>query len=479
MSMDWQTRLAQRDPTLRVHLIGIGGTGLAPIARILAQEGIQVSGSDRQPNPRTADLAAHGVRIYPAQVAQNLTALAPDERPHVVLISSAVTPDNPERAAAEALGIPVVKRRDFLPGLLRHRRVIAVAGSHGKSTTTAMIVQILHRAGVDAGYIIGSELPGYGHGHAGTGPYFVIEADEYDRMFLGLEPHIAVVTNVEWDHPDCYPTPASFRRAFMQFVDQVKRDGVVISCGDDPGAEELRAYGPTRGRWITYGLGPHADVQAQEPRPNARGGFQALVRWWGAPLGEMDLQVPGLHNVRNALAALTAARHCGVDAAQALAALADFPGVARRFELKGQAAGVTVIDDYAHHPTEVEATLAAARRRYPDRRIWAVFQPHTFSRTRELLSAMAESFHAADRVAVTDIYPAREQDDGRVHARDLVAASSHPAIAYTGDLDATVDYLLGQVAPGDVVVILGAGNVTRVGDALLARLAQRPLQYAM
>ncbi len=479
MDHPWRTLLARSHPELRVHLIGIGGTGLAPIAQVLVQQGIQVSGSDVQANARTQALEAQGARIHLDQSGERLRALAGEERPHVVLISSAIGPDNPERAAAEALGIPVVKRREFLGALLEGRQTIAVAGSHGKSTTTAMIVQILHQAGVDAGYIIGSDLPGYGHSHPGSHPYFVIEADEYDRMFLGLTPHIAVLTNVDWDHPDCYPSPASFRRAFMQFVDRVHREGAVISCGDDPGAEELRAFGPTRGRWLTYGLDPHVDVRAEDLEPTSQGGIRARVRWWGAPLGELELQVPGHHNVRNALAALVVARHCGVDMAQALDSLARFPGVARRFEHKGTQEGVTVIDDYAHHPAEIRATLAAARQRYRGRPLWVVFQPHTFSRTRTLLQDLAESFHQADQALITDIYPAREQDDGRVHARDLVAASSHPSIRYTGSLAATVEHLLREVAPGHVVVTLGAGDVTRVGEELLARLAQQPLQYAL
>ncbi len=479
MDLHWRDRLARSHPGLRVHLIGIGGSGLAPIAQVLLQQGIQVSGSDVQASARTQALAAQGARIHLDQSGDPLRALPAEERPHVVLISSAIGPDNPERATAAALGIPVVKRREFLGALLGRRQTIAVAGSHGKSTTTAMIVQILHQAGVDAGYIIGAELPGYGHSHWGTHPSFVIEADEYDRMFLGLTPHIAVLTNVDWDHPDCYPSPASFRRAFMQFVDRVHREGAVISCGDDPGAEALRAFAPTRGRWLTYGLTPHVDVRGEALEPTPQGGIRARVRWWGAPLGELELQVPGHHNVRNALAALVVARHCGVEMAQALESLARFPGVARRFEHKGTQDGVTVVDDYAHHPAEIRATLAAARQRYRDRPLWAVFQPHTFSRTQTLLQALAESFHQADHALITDIYPAREQDRGQIHAQDLVAASSHPSIQYTGSLTATVEHLLQAVAPGHVVVTLGAGDVTQVGEELLARLAQQPLQYAL
>ena len=466
----WEQRLSQADPGLRVHLLGIGGAGLGPIAWVLHELGLQVSGSDRQVNEQTARLQAAGIRVFPEQRAENLTGMAPAERPHVVLMSSAVGADNPERQAAEALGIPVVKRSQFLPALLAQRSLIAVAGSHGKSTTSAMIAQVLQDAGVDAGYILGSPLAGYGNARAGSAPWFVLEADEYDRMFLGLRPTVAVVTNVEWDHPDCYPSPASFRRAFAQFTDNVHREGVVISCGDDPGAEQLRLFGPSRRQWITYGLGDGVDIQAQEPVAGPDGGYRARVRWWQAPVGELTLQVPGLHNLRNALAALAVARFCGVDASQALTSLGRFPGIARRFQLKGEAGGVTVIDDYAHHPTEIRATLAAARRRFPDRRIWAVFQPHTFSRTRQLLQEMAQSLEDADQVIVTDIYPARETDDGSVHASQIVDASSHPAIRHIPGLEEAAHHLAQAVGPGDVVITLGAGDGYRVGEWLLEAL---------
>ncbi|MBK8800321.1 MAG: hypothetical protein IPM07_30290 [Anaerolineales bacterium] len=236
MLESWEARLANQDATLRVHLIGMGGAGLSAIAAVLLELGVQVSGSDRQPSAVTERLATRGAQVMLGQRAENLTELAPTQRPDVVLISSAVDVHNAERRAAEALGLPVVKRDVFLPALLAHRRLIAVAGTHGKTTTTAMIVQTLRTGGIDCGYIIGSDVPNFGSGAAGSAPEFVLEADEYDRMFLGLKPEIAVLTNVEWDHPDCYPTPASFRRAFMQFTETVERDGLIVACTDDEGA---------------------------------------------------------------------------------------------------------------------------------------------------------------------------------------------------------------------------------------------------
>jgi len=467
----WQIRLSRADPSLRVHLIGIGGAGLSAIAKVLLEMGVKVSGSDRQASQRTERLADGGAIIFTNQTAENLTGPA-SVQPDVVLISSAIDEGNPERQAAETLGLPVVKRAEFLPALLRERHLIAIAGAHGKSTTTAMVTKILLDNGIDVGYIIGTELPGYDNAAAGSAPCFVLEADEYDRMFLGLKPAVAVITNVEWDHPDCYPTPSSFRRAFMQFVDHVQRDGLIISCVDDAGAEELRAYSYSRGpEWLTYGLDDKADISVHDVESAPGLGSRAAIRWWYAPSGELMLQVPGRHNMQNALAAILVGRSCGISIADAAASLATFSGTARRFELKGEAGGVTVIDDYAHHPTEIGVTLAAARGRFPNRRIWAIFQPHTFSRTRRMLYRMGDSFQDADEVIVTDIYAAREQDDGSVSADELVTASEHPAIRHIGKLDDAAVYLTDHVRPGDVVITLGAGDGNTVGDMLLERLS--------
>ena len=329
-----------------------------------------------------------------------------------------------------------------------------------------------HECGVDAGYIVGSELPDYGSAHAGSSPYFVIEADEYDHMFLGLTPSIAVVTNVEWDHPDCFPTPAAFRAAFAAFTTQVKDGGLIVGCADDAGAEAIRTASSAGTRWITYGLAENADLRATAVAPGKAGGFGADLLWHDQPLGTISLRVPGLHNLRNALAATAVAHHCGLPDAQILATLSGYAGVARRFEWKGEAAGVAVIDDYAHHPTEVRATLSAAHARFGDRRIWAIFQPHTFSRTRQLLYEMAASFGNADLVRVTDIYAARESDDGTLSAADLVAASQHPQIQHISGLEAMADHLAAAVRPGDVVITLGAGTSYRIGELLLDRLLQ-------
>lgn len=468
----WQERLIERDTTLRLHLMGIGGAGLSAIANVLLEMGFAVSGSDRQRSPKTETLAAAGALVMEGQVADNLAQLKTAARqPDVVLISSAIAPTNAELQAYQSAGIPVVKRDHFLPVLLTNRKLIAVAGSHGKSTTTSMIVQVLKQAGIDIGYIVGAELSGYGNAAAGTSPYFVLEADEYDHMFLGLSPAAAVITNVEWDHPDCYPTPESFQAAFAEFIEKVDGDGLIVSCADDAGAEQLRIERPLSDRrWITYGLTLAADIAALNAVPTTAGTLTADLQWWNAPKGQMTMRVPGLHNLRNALAALAIACWCDAAVDDAVTALSDFAGAARRFEKLGEVNNVIVVDDYAHNPTKVRATLAAARSQFPERRIWAVVQPHTFSRTRELLQPLAASFEDADRVIVTDIFAAREVDDGSVHACDVVQKSTHKQIQYIGPLSAVVTYLAEQVASNDLVVVMGAGDSYRVGRELLAQL---------
>ena len=473
----WQERLTQSDPTLHVYLMGIGGAGLSAIATVLLEMGIRVSGSDAVANPRTARLREQGVRIFTPQAAANLRTFAPAERPDVILMSSAIGAQNRERQTAESLGILLVKRAAFLPVLLKKRTLIAVAGTHGKSTTTAMIVKVLQEAGIDTGYIIGTDLPGYGNAKAGSSPYFVIEADEYDHMFLGLQPSAAVVTNVEWDHVDCYPTAQAFFSAFGRFTASVDARGVIISCADDAGAEALCRSTTNSAPWLRYGLAADAEIGAVtlEAKPGA--GYSArLLKRQGessVEIGSILLQVPGLHNLRNALAAVAIADWCGVAISRVTESLNSFRGTARRFEIKGEANGITVIDDYAHHPTEIAATLAAARSRYPSRPIWAIFQPHTFSRTAEMFEQMGSSFADADRALVTDIYAAREEDTGLIHAQDLVAASRHPAMQHVPTFDAAVAHLIDNVRSGDVVITLGAGDGYKIGEMLLEQLQRQ------
>lgn len=451
--------------TRRVHLVGIGGAGLSGIARVLRGRGETVTGSDQSASPFSDGLPGLGVTVWLGHAAEHVTGA------DVVVASSAVPEANVELAAARAAGIPVLRREAFLGPLTAGRRTVAVAGTHGKTTTTGLVAWILRRAGRDPSFLVGGMFPDLGgNAAAGSGEHFVIEADEYDRTFLGLTPALAVVTNVEHDHPDCYPTPADFQAAFQKFADRVSE--VLVVCLDDPAAAGLR---PARAERWTYGLSAGADFRAEELRPNPAGGMDFLASRRGELLGLIRIRLPGDHNVRNALGALAAAAHLDVPLADARQALVDFHGAGRRFELLGEAGGVTVVDDYAHHPSEVRATLAAARTRFPGAEIWAVFQPHTYSRTRTFLEALAQAFDDADHVIVTAIYAAREAGDPEISGRTIVERMLHPDAHYIPDLDEAAAELLTRVRPGSVVLTLSAGDGNRVGRAVLEAMARRGL----
>jgi len=439
---------------------------MSAIARVLLGRGFRVSGSDRQPNDQTVALAAAGVRVYNGHAAAHVADA------DLVIISSAIPATNPERAAALARGVPVLKRADLLGELMLDTTGIAVAGTHGKTTTTGMIAHILIAAELDPTVIVGGTLPELGgNGRFGRGPHFVIEADEYDHMFLGLRPDVAVITNVEHDHPDLFPTPDDYLAAFRQFTERLPDGGRLVIDGDDAGATALAAELPAGRLHITsYGLGEQAVARALDVRPNQMGGSDFIVARDGHTIGLARIRVPGLHNVRNALAAIVVALDLGLDFGLICRALAGFGGVQRRFQVIGEAGGVTIIDDYAHHPTEIRATLAAARQRYPGRRLWAVWQPHTFSRTRLLLDDFAASFVQADRVIALDIYRSREVDDPGLTAAAVVARMTHPAAVHVGERRAAAEYILERVKPDDVILTLGAGDGDAVGRWVLEGL---------
>ncbi|HXF70377.1 MAG TPA: UDP-N-acetylmuramate--L-alanine ligase [Thermoflexus sp.] len=450
-------------PHMAFHLMGIGGAGLSALAIVLHESGYAVSGCDRASSPFVEVLGKMGI---PVRIGHDPAHV---QNAEVLVRSSAIPADHPEVRAAEAQGRAVVKREAVIGALMADRLGIAVAGTHGKTTTTAMLAWIAMAAGRDPTFIVGGLIRGLErNARAGKGDLFIVEADEYDRMFLGLRPRIAVVTTIEHDHPDCYPTPETFFEAFRTFAEQVPPEGILVLCHADPGARRLGDLMEAQGRRVVrYGWGPPALWWAQPL------GVDRFEVYRGAQrIGELSLQVPGHHHGLNALAALAAAEATGIPPPMALEALCQFPGTARRFEVKGEAWGVLIIDDYAHHPGEIRATLRAARARYPGRSIWAVFQPHTYSRTRALLEEFARAFEDADHVILTSIYAARETDSLGVSSQDIVDRMAHADARYLPDFEAVVAYLCNRVRPGDVVLTLGAGDGYRIGEQLLERLSR-------
>lgn len=450
-----------------IHLIGIGGTGLSAIARLLLESGYTVSGSDRAESPLVKELRQAGVRVFIGHAEDNIFGA------DLIVRSSAVTEDNPEVVAARAAGIPVLKRSDFLGTITAEKRVIAIAGTHGKTTTTAMAAWVLTRLGLDPSYIIGGVSKNLGNNaHAGKGQFFVIEADEYDFMFLGLQPEQIIVTSMEHDHPDCFPTLEDYRDAFKLFIQQIKSGGLVLLCRDDAGADSLKDTVPPACRTLSYGIESAANYHASDLTLNDKGGFDFTACFEGAALARVGLRVPGQHNVRNALAVTAVTHQLGFSISEAVQALEEYSGSGRRFEVLGEVNGITVIDDYAHHPTEIRATLAAARSRYPGRRIWAVWQPHTYSRTRTLLEQFSDSFGNADRVVVTEIYAAREPQE-EFSAVQVVSQMKHPSARFIPGLIETAETLLEELKPGDVLLVLSAGDADQISAHVLAGLQER------
>lgn len=456
----------------KYHIMGIAGLGMSGIAHVLLDQGHVVSGCDMQANALTAELEARGATVTPGHSAEHSAGV------DALVISSAVKPDHPEVEAAARNGVPVLKRDDLWRQWSEVKPTLAVAGTHGKTTTTAMAALILARLGRDPAFIVpaGGPVPGLDRfARWGVGP-FVIEADEYDRLFLGLLPEVAIITNVDWDHVDIYPSPADVEAAFAQFARQVRR--AIIFCADDPGARRVRAAGHPMASWQSYGFSDDADWRIVEA--SAAG---AATEWRlrvpahgqsrGAETLHGRLEVPGRHNALNAAGAVAAVAQFGVEPAEALAVLADFRGAARRFEWKGAARGIDFVDDYAHNPAKVAATLAAARARFGDRRLVVYFQPHTYSRTAALLRPLAEAFGEADVVLIGDIYPSREraEDFPGTDSRQITDRVADGKAEAVGGLQAAMARLVAIVRPGDIVLTLGAGDGNKVGDEVRRRLA--------
>lgn len=479
-----------------IHIMGIGGAGMSAIARVLQARGATVTGCDGKASPVLDALNAEGIVASlghdPAHLV-GVQALAP---------SSAIGKDNAEVAEARAKGIPIWHRGDLLGALMQDKVGIAVAGTHGKSTTTSMIATILMDAGLDPSFIIGATPANLGtNARHGEGEPFVIEADEYDRTFLRLQPKLAIVTNVEFDHPDIYKDYADTLNTFVQFAQLVPQDGALIACEDDDGCVEMlkqteMAWGverkassedidaprstlhASRPTVITYGI-HRGQWRATNLRANPLGGMDFSFNGLGqngTVSGVMSLRVPGEHNVRNALAALIVAEACGVPASAAAESLGAFRGADRRFELKGEARGIRVFDDYAHHPTEIKATLHGARLRYPVGNIWAIWQPHTYSRTIALMGEFVNAFKEADQVIVLPIYAAREkaEDFGfaatALNPIEISRKINHKSVRNAASFGDALGILLSHVKGGDVIITLSAGDGNLVGQRLLEML---------
>jgi UDP-N-acetylmuramate--alanine ligase len=464
----WSGGVPALDRLGPVHLIGIGGAGMSGIARILLARGVPVSGSDRRDTPTLMALRALGARVAVGHDPSNLG----DAR--TVVVSTAIRDDNPELRAARERGLAVLPRAVALASVMAGRRSVAVAGTHGKTSTTSMLTVAVQAAGVDPSFAIGGDLNESGsNAHSGTGDVFVAEADESDRSFLLLDPFAAVVTNVEADHLDNYRDLAAVEEAFAAFVRTVEPEGFVVICADDPGAARLRDAGG-RARVRTYGTAEGADLRLLDLAVTQDGtGYRAVLD--GADLGRVAILVPGEHMARNSAAALLAGLELGLSAGQLIDGLARFGGVHRRFELKGVAGGVRVYDDYAHHPTEVTAQLTAARAVAGEGRLIVAFQPHLYSRTREFAEGFGRALALADEVVVMEVYGAREDPVPGVTGAMVADAVPLPPgrVRFEPSWSATAPALAARARPGDLVVTMGAGDVSMVGPEVLEALRGR------
>ncbi len=447
-----------------IHLVGIGGAGMRALAEMLHARGATVTGSDRSPSGATESLAALGVGVRIGQQAENLPA--PCDR---VVYSAAIHTENPELVAARQRGLAVVKYSQMLGELLAAQWGIAIAGTHGKSSTCGMVAYALSSAGVDPSFIIGATVPQLGGpSHAGTGPYFVAEACEFDRSFLNLSPRLAAVLNIEEDHLDCYRDLESIIEAFRSFLARVPAEGLAVVNGEDRNV--AAAIRGAACEVQTFGTAEECCWRATDLVPD-HGAFRFRVSFRGAPFTTIQLALPGLHNVYNALAACALLHQAGLSPVQIAEGLGSFAGALRRMTLKGRRQGVTVVDDYAHHPTEVQVTLRALRDKYAPSRLVCVFQPHQHSRTRFLLKDFARSFAAADAVIVPDIYFVRDsvREMDYISSRDLVSQIrlTGGQAEYRKSFDEIVEHLKQTLAPGDLVVTMGAGNVWEIADEVV------------
>ena len=448
----------------KLHFVGIGGAGMSGLARIALTHGAQVSGSDEKDSSVLSALAALGATVFSSHNADHVKGA------DLVIYSNAISPSNSERVAAATLNIPTYTRAQALALLMSESISIAVAGTHGKTTTSSMLTVALQACGVDPSFAIGGTISASGsNAHRGTGEYFVAEADESDGSFIEYKPFAAIVTNVEHDHVDYFATPADVTAAFEEFAATISPEGFLVYCADDAGSLAL-GQSLKNIVSISYGENAESDLHIDQVELGAKGS-RARALWKGKSVGHLELNVPGRHNVDNAAAALAVGLHLRLPAAGLLAGLASFAGTGRRFELKGTVHGVRVIDDYGHHPTEIRVTLDAARRYAGDGRLLVIFQPHRYSRTQAFMSEFASALSLADDVILLEIYAASEKPIAGVSSE--VIAESMKNGKYIPNFVEATDSIIEMAKPGDVIITLGAGDVSSLGPIIIDGLNKR------
>lgn len=454
----------------KIHFIGIGGIGMSGIAEILIDQGFTVSGSDRAPSDVTERLENLGAVVFEGHRAENIAADV-----DTVVYSSAVAPDNPEVVEAQRRKIPVVRRAEMLAEVMRLKYGIGIAGTHGKTTTTSMISLVLMEGGLDPTVVVGGKLSGLGGTNArlGKGEFIVVEADEFDRSFLSITPTIAVLTTLETDHLDCYRDLEDIKGAFIQFANKVPFYGFIVLSLDEPALLDIMPQ-LSKKKIVTYGLNPQADVQAVEIRHKENTSTYTLLRQ-SKELGQIMLQVPGKHNVQNSLGAIAVGLELGIPFVKVKTGIEKFSGVYRRWEKKGEAGGITLYDDYAHHPTECRATLAGVKSGWR-RRVVCVFQPHLYTRTRDFYEEFGKSFLLSDVLVVTDVYPAREEPIQGITGELIVNAAKqfgHKEVHYVPEKQQLPEFLKSITKTGDIVITMGAGDIWKFGEEYLKLLQKR------
>ncbi len=452
----------------KVHFIGIGGSGMSGIARILVALDIKVSGSDIKDSQTLEGLRKLGVEVFASHSADNIAGR------EIIVISSAISASNVELKRAKELNIPMLLRAEALAILMSQKRSVAVAGTHGKTTTTSMLTVALQHCGVDPSFAIGATVSNSGtNAHHGSGDVFVAEADESDGSFLVYKPFGAIITNIELDHVDHFADEAAVDEVFTNFVSTIQSDGFLVICGDDLGAKRLIATSKIEGITLaTYGEGAECDLKIDRVALDAASST-ARITWRGRVLGELQLSVPGRHNILNAAASLTAALLMGYPAPEVIQGLKTFTGARRRFELKGKINGITVIDDYGHHPTEIRVTLETAQNYNQIGRVIAIFQPHRFSRTAHFLADFAKELSIADKVFLLEVYAASENPIQGVTSLSIAQKMEPTKVTYEPSMPAVIEMVVEMAKPNDLIITLGAGDVNSLGPLILEAIELR------